>query len=157
MLLRKPESVRLAAMAHEMAHERQRFCRIDDGSPRWSRGLFSLEWEAEAEARGYLMDNGPSKAAIGGLIASAVRAALAAALPRLWASPVLGTVVVVLLVSVVLLVPHVWMSVSFPSAPAVRLVSLPLFGCAVSLLLYKFLSGIRLSFWYARRRSNERS
>lgn len=151
MLLRRPDSVQHAAIAHEMAHERQQFCLKRAAL----RSVFKLEWEAEIEAREYVMAHCSGKPAGAGLIPSALRATLAAAWAHLSASPALGSVLVVLLVSGVAYVRYALPP--FHSSPAVGLAYDLLFSCAVFLLFYKFLSGVRLSYWYARGDVNEDS
>lgn len=155
VLLRRPESVKHAAMAHEMAHERQRFCHNTDGTSHGSRSVFWLEYEAEAEVRGRATGSNRGMAAIPRRMASAVRPLLAAAFAAIAANPIFSAAVAILLVLAVAYIRYVLPP--FHSSPAVRLIYSLLFTIPVFILLYKFVSGARLSLWYAQENVHEDS
>lgn len=153
-------------MAHEMAHERQRFCRLADGRPRWAHTLLGLEWEAEAEARGYLRQSDRLAASVVLLIISAVRVPLAAAFAHvLWLGPAAAVVVV----SIALVATRTWPATLLPPPPptwvlrvtsplpsdsVIRLSACLLFSAFIFVFVYKFIAGVRTAMIGAKESTN---
>ncbi len=153
VLSREPESVHCMVMAHEMAHERQRFCSVSDEESRWSLSLLALEGEAEAEAKEHERDNGHSLNAAFLTLTSLLRAPVAALLSSL--SLLAMLILVPLIIGAATLVAFViyrtWPNAPFLPPWLVMIAPRMLVFSVIVMIAYRFFLGVQLSWYYARR------
>jgi hypothetical protein len=141
-----------AVISHEMAHERQKFCPIRGTRPRWSRSTLGIELEAEREATACLWADNHRVAAGSLWLVAWLRAPFTAVFSILSvrALLILSPLIAGLLLFGAYLTCRVWPMAPFPAVATTRAISL-LFVCAgLSIILYKFFSGVMLSAFYAR-------